>query len=327
MGEILPWHERAWSALMARHDRGTLPHALLVSGPPGLGKRVFGETLARALLCERPREDGRGCGACGACRLSGAGTHPDYLLVGPEEDSKVIKIGQVRRLIRDLGLTSQRGGFRVAVLAPADRLNKEAANALLKTLEEPGARTLLVLVTSHPALLSATIRSRCQKVTFGRPPAHLVRPWLAQHAPAQDADMLLGLAGGAPLAALALAEGGALERRQALAEDLAAIVEGTRDPLAVAAAWHKERLQECIDWLSSWVMDMIRLKLAAQPPGLANRDLCPRLQPLAQRVDLRCLFGHLDRLWRAAQLAHTPVSGQAVLEEVLIPWRNAGTGR
>lgn len=327
MGEILPWHEQAWSALMARHAQGTLPHALLVNGPPGLGKRVFAEALAGALLCERPGQDGRACGRCGACQLLDAGTHPDQMMLAPEEDSKVIKIGQVRRLIADLGLTSQRGGFRVAIVVPADRLNTEAANAMLKTLEEPGAQTLLILVTAQPALLPATIRSRCQKVTFGRPQARLARPWLAGQVPGQDVDLLLALAGGAPLTAQALAEDAALERRQALAEDLAGIVEGTRDPLAVAAAWHKERLQECIDWLSSWVMDMIRLKFTPQPPGLANRDLCPRLQPLAQRVDLRGLFGHLDRLRRAARLAHTPVNGQAVLEEVLIPWRTAGAGR
>jgi DNA polymerase-3 subunit delta' len=327
MAELLPWHQRQWTGLIARLRSGTFPHALLLTGPAGLGKRQFAESLAQAVLCQQPREDGQACGSCRSCLLYVAGSHPDHLAVSPEQDSKVIKIGQIRSLIASLGLKSQLSGFRVALITPAERMNTEAANSLLKTLEEPGERTLLMLVSTQPGFLPATVRSRCQKIVFARPPRELAEPWLLNQAQVDDPGLLLALADGAPLAALALAEGGGLARRASLLKDLEDVIGGRRDPLAVAEQWQNENVAESIDWLRSWIMDLIRLKATVAPPTLANRDLKQHLQPIAKQVDLKALYGHFDRLQQAARLANSQVSNQSILEEVLIPWRNAIRGR
>jgi DNA polymerase-3 subunit delta' len=324
---ILPWHVAHWQRLIARQRGDSLPHALLLTGPVGIGKGQFAGQLAQALLCQSPLPDGRACGACRTCRLYQAGSHPDFARVSPDEGSKVIKIGQIRDLIARLGMTSQLGGYRVALISPAHRLNTEAANSLLKTLEEPGPRSLLLLLSDRPGMLPATIRSRCQTLSFAPPPREIGAAWLRERAEGLDPELLLGLAGGAPLAALALADPERLARRGALIGDLLEVAAGEADPVAMARRWHGEDLVESVGWLTRTVMDLIRLKLAAQPPNLANPDLRPRLQPLAERVDLSELYGHLQRLQQAVRLGNTQVSAQSILEDVLIPWRNGVNGR
>jgi DNA polymerase III subunit delta' len=320
---LLPWHKPHWDSLLARHQSGALPHALLLCGPRGLGKQIFAETLAQALLCDNPQSDGQPCRQCRACALFRSGAHPDYRRVGPEDDSKVIKIDQIRALCAALAMTSQYGGYQITQIAPADTLNRNAANSLLKTLEEPTPETLLFLVTDRPAGLPATILSRCQRVLFHNPPTAQARAWLQGQLPSrQDIDVLLALAEGAPLRAMALAQGDALQRRRALFTELAQVARAAADPVAVAAGWLKADLKETLDWLRTAVMDMIRLK-AAGPARLVNRDLGQELQRLADGLDLQALYGHLDQLTQAARLADTSVNPQLLLEDLLIPWTQA----
>ncbi len=317
---LLPWHKPQWDSLQARRQSGALPHALLLCGPRGLGKQLFAVNLAQALLCSNPQADGQACQQCRPCTLFRSGAHPDYRRVGPEDDSKVIKIDQIRALCATLSMTSQYSGYQIAQIDPADTLNRNAANSLLKTLEEPTPETLLFMVTDRPASLPATILSRCQRVLFNNPPTAQARDWLhGQLSARQDLDVLLALAEGAPLRALALAQGDALQRRHALFSDLAQVAHAAADPVTVAAAWIKADLKETLDWMRTAVMDMIRLK-SAGPARLVNRDLSKELQRLADGLDLQALYGHLDQLTQAARLADTSVNPQLLLEDLLIPW-------
>ncbi|MDQ2695734.1 MAG: DNA polymerase III subunit delta', partial [Pseudomonadota bacterium] len=213
---LLPWHQDPWARLWERHRAGRLPHALLCCGPAGLGKRRFAQRFAQALLCQSPDGDGAPCGRCRRCRLFAAGSHPDYLRLEPAEAGKSIAVDQVRRLGEFLGLTSHFGGFRPALLAPADSLNRNAANALLKTLEEPPAAGVLLLVTDAPSRLPATVRSRCQRLAFAPPDPAAALAWLAPQVGGHDPAVLLALAGGSPLTALACSDAETLERRRAL---------------------------------------------------------------------------------------------------------------
>ena len=150
---LLPWQHTRWQEMLARRANGRLPHALLLCGLRGVGKQHFAARFAQALLCEQPASDGQACQACRSCLLFRAGTHPDYWPVTPAEEGKSILIDQIRELNASLVFTSHAGGYKIAALWPADRMNSAAANALLKTLEEPSANTLLMLITSRPAFL------------------------------------------------------------------------------------------------------------------------------------------------------------------------------
>lgn len=328
MSAPYPWQQRQWQALDARRQAQRLPHGLLLHGPAGTGKNDFAARFAQGLLCRTPDDGTRPCGTCQACLLVAAGTHPDLLRLSPEEDSKVIRVDQVRSLSSRLGSKSQFGGYRVAVITPAERMNTEAANSLLKTLEEPGADTVLLLVSTQPARLPATVRSRCQQIAFPVPAGDLAREWLHGHCGQMaDTAALLALANGAPLAALQLAQEGGLGQRDALFADLMALLEHRQDPVQLAGKWQTLDLENGLRWIGGWTCDMIRLQAARQPPHLGSFDRAAELAQMARRLSPRWLFEQLDRVGEARRLMHTSVSPQAIWEHVLIPLRNAGAGR
>ncbi len=178
----LPWHEDHWSRLQARREHGALPHALLLCGAAGLGKRAFAQRFVRGLLCTEPVH-GEACGHCRGCRLSAAGSHPDRveLTFGLRKDGTPrteIVVDQIRELSARLAMRSQLGGWQVVTIDPADAMNAAAANALLKTLEEPAAQTMLILLADAPWRLPPTIRSRCQRIEFHLPEPALALAWL-----------------------------------------------------------------------------------------------------------------------------------------------------
>jgi DNA polymerase III subunit delta' len=219
----LPWLEQPL-CLALQQQRS---HALLVQAAQGVGALPFMLTLAQAWLCE-VAGDARPCGVCGSCRLVRSGTHPDLHVLLPEalrassgwagagEDdvgdgaksrkkpSRQIKIDEVRAAIDWIVQTSSRGRAKVLVLHPAEAMNPQAANALLKTLEEPPGQARLLLGTADAAHLLPTLRSRCQRLRLVAPDADAACAWLVQQGVA-DAAVLLAGAGGAPLDAQALA--------------------------------------------------------------------------------------------------------------------------
>ena len=317
--ERLPWHQDLWRQLQQRRATGRLPHALLLAGPAGLGKGLFARRLARTLLCDHPAADGEACGQCRSCRLFRAGSHPDYNVVQPAEDGKIIKVDQIRGLCAFLGYTAQYGGYKIALLEPADRLNVNAADSLLKTLEEPPGNGLLLLVTAQPARLPATVRSRCQKIGFDPPAATVAVPWLvARVADGLKPGVLLDIAGGAPLAALAQADGERWRRRRELFECYEQTLAGRMDPIRAAERWAQGDLTENLRWLIGWHTDLIRLKMSANPPRLGNPDRGAALRRWADRGTPRALFERLDAAVRLYALcATTQVNAPLLLEAFL----------
>lgn len=218
-----PWNQPILDSLKARLDR--LPHAILLHGPRGVGKLELAETMAQLLLCEHKDLKARPCGQCDGCRWYLAGNHPDFRRLEPEAIAKVppaseaeegsepapakrtkqpslfILIEQVRELAAFLNLRSHRGALRVALVHPAEDLYPNAANALLKGLEEPPAGAVFILVSHRPSRLLPTVRSRCVAMPVPIPPRDAALAWLnAQKI--QNADRWLAFAGGAPLQAL-----------------------------------------------------------------------------------------------------------------------------
>lgn len=320
---LLPWHATQWRTLTERVVAGNLPHALLLTGVGGVGKRRFARLFAKAVLCERPGERHEPCGNCRSCTLFEAGSHPDFLFVRPEEEGKDITIGQVRTLTAQVALKSQYGHHRVVVLDPAEQMNSNAANALLKTLEEPGADTLLLLVSDRASALLATIRSRCQQVAFRVPPKTEALAWLeAQLDDSGAAGSLLGLAGGAPLHAVELAREGTATHYQGLLADLEATAAGG-DPITMAAKWAKMPLEDGISLWNRLFAELIRLKCGVPATQEHLHGMSGRLQAVSDTVDLGRLFAQLDNGLRALRLARGQINQQLLLDELWIGWSDA----
>ena len=315
-----PWHRDQWDQLRRRASQRRLPHGLLLTGPAGIGKRAFAEAFARALFCQSPASNGHACGACVACRLLEAGTHPDFSVVVPLEDKTHIVIDQIRDLSRVLGYKSHAGGYKVAILVPAEQLNHAAANSLLKTLEEPSDNTLLMLITERPARLPATIRSRCQQVRFPAPSIDEGSAWLATRIESADPALLLKLADGAPLQALQLAQDDTLNKRGQWLEQLLQLRHRQEDPMRVAADWSSDGQVRPLYWVGSFLMDLIRCK-SGDVSNFKNSDLNDLLQKLSTDIALPRLHELLERTWQSYRLAmQSSVNRQLLLEEFLIQW-------
>ncbi len=179
----LPWLREPFAALAEAMASGRLPHAILIEGVDGVGKAALASRLSAALLCSEPDYGRRPCGKCKACRLFSADTHPDFRALEPEEGKQGIGIDQVRDLISALVLTGQLSTARVGLITPAHSMSRGAANSLLKTLEEPPAGTTIILLTSRPAALPATVRSRCQGIKVSSPSADVALDWLSRRTP------------------------------------------------------------------------------------------------------------------------------------------------
>lgn len=320
---LLPWHAEPWAALDARRRDARMPHGLLVAGRRGLGKRELALRLARSLLCEAA-PGAAPCGRCRGCVQSEAGTEPDLHLVSRLVDdegkqAKDISVAQIRQLIATLQLTAHGHGWRCALIEPAEAMNPSAANALLKTLEEPPARTIIILVTARPDRLPATIRSRCQRVDLRAPPSAQALAWLATRAARDDWGLWLGLADGAPLAAEALASSPLAAQRSGWARALLELPDGRGDPLRLAEEWSRVDPRLPLRWWASVVADLIVLAQAGDG-RLRNPDLAAVLRNLGARLHLAALHRFLGSLQRAQGMLETNISPVLVLEALLIAW-------
>lgn len=325
----LPWQRGAWDTLAARLAAGQLPHALLITGQAGVGKELLATAFARLALCRDPR-GGHACGSCGSCLQFVAGTHPDFSRVGFEErEGKAgeegalkqnISVEQIRDLIAGLQLHSHSaGGRKVALVTPAEGMSIAAANSLLKTLEEPPADTFLLLVSAAPSRLPATVRSRCQMLALPPPPAAEAVAWLEGHERRNDWNLLLGFAGGAPLAALELADSGLPSRRQEFFAMLMRLREGRENPVKLAAR-PKDEYPELLRLLWSFVSDLILLKSGGTTAPLVNRDQLPLLQKAADGIHLRSLHAFLDRVQAAIRALETPANRELAFTVLLSDW-------
>lgn len=347
MPERYPWNEDLWSTLARQFDR--LPHALLLHGRPGLGKHAFAVQLAQALLCARPQA-GAACGRCQSCRLFMAGTHPDMHVLRPEaiaesaadlgsqyaarypasdkkrekreRASADITIYQIRCLIEDAQTRPFVGKRKVVLLSPAEAMNINAANSLLKLLEEPPLGSMLLLVTSYPARLPATIRSRCSHILFKSPARTAGLAWLQLRtgSKAEPAAGLLKLAGGAPLLAKSLIEEGFPEIRARLLKDLDDLRAGREEPVACAARWKGVGAKHCLDLLHGSVSDLIKAGLGVSGPILANSAASVPPSRDKYKYKLSELYKFIDVIHEYYRLLGSPLDELLILEDVLIRW-------
>jgi len=317
---LLPCQQQNWDQLSNYRIQNRVPQALLISGNKGLGKQCLANQFVFSLLCAKPQGNGLGCGHCDSCLLLNAETHPDFIQIRPDEPGKAITIGQIRNLVTRLSLKPQFESYRVVIVNPADLMNKAAANAFLKFLEEPTERTVLLLITDKPARLPATIVSRCQKLTVARPDKAIVSSWLEQQT-AQDApELLLGLAQGSPILALEYANDGTLKLRNDCFKAWMDIAKQRRHPAIIAEDWHKLPESPLIFWITSWIIDLIKCSYHIKADRLYNPDLEESLQELSRRLEQQGLYKLYDLLLARRQLLNTQINKHTMFEEILIKW-------
>ncbi|MEP6943469.1 MAG: DNA polymerase III subunit delta' [Betaproteobacteria bacterium] len=324
-----PWLDTAATGMLAQAERW--PHALLVTGTQGIGKRLLALHLAQALLCETPAADRRACGRCAACNWVERGTHPDLRVIVPvtyddegnATPADVISVDAIRDLIAFALLSSHRGGAKVAVIAPAEALNAAAANALLKTLEEPPPRTSLILVSSQPGRLPATITSRCRRLAVPVPDHAQAVGWLAAQRLAHP-ERALALAGGAPLRAVALgAEAGERTRDWLLdllsrPERMSPVAAGARVE-ATPKDERKGMLADVVYGLLTWTADLAAVVSGGAPRFHTERG--ETLAELSRRVARVPLFRYHRALLRQRALLSHPLQPRLVAEAMLFEYR------
>jgi DNA polymerase III subunit delta' len=288
-------------------QRGRLAHAYLFTGPPGIGKRLFAEEFAKALLCESPTAKGlEACDHCVACAQIAAGTHPDYFVAGRPEESLELPIAVMREFCQKLALKPARGGRKVAILDDADDLNEEAANCFLKTLEEPPPRSVLLLIATSAERLLGTIVSRCQVIPFQPLAEEDVRELLAAQGIKDEPlmDRLEYLSGGSPGQALALADPALWEFRRSLLEGLA---QPGCDSVSLAQSWirfveeagkeaaaQRRRATLLLRFLIQFLTAALTLIVGGTPSLVEPADL-PILEQLTRRASAEQVLEMLDR--------------------------------
>ncbi len=325
-----PWLAPTLEQLLALRAR--LPHALLVGGAAGLGKSLLALEFARALLCEAPRASGAACRGCLACGWFDQRNHPDFRLLTPdaaEEDlerrerpdkaSTDIRISQVRALAEFLSVGGHRAGRRVVLIDPADAMNAPAANALLKTLEEPGQNTHFILVSSRPDRLAPTVRSRCVVVPVARPESSQAADWIMARtgASAEAARAWLAAAAGAPYRALDLADPERSTAHRLIVKIGAAYPDISGIQAAEALAAVPARVW--LPLLQTWVTDLGRVLAGALPQGFPEQR--EPLARLAGATRLERVTRFEAWLRRQSTLVDHPLNPRLFCEDAMLRYR------
>ncbi len=326
---ILPWQNLIWESLLKRHSQDRLPHALLFAGADGVGKNQFARVFANYLLCHSPFGEAP-CGQCRACHLIQAKSHPDLRWIEPEEIGQMIKIDQIREVVDFVNETALLGGYRIVVISPASAMNMNAANALLKSLEEPTPKTVLILICNQSVRLPATINSRCQRIIFSKPSPEAALTWLQNHAPLSKANLndddtlqlLLNLTEGAPLKVNELLANETLTLRKELYQALLQLSYQQADPLQLAAKWHEKEIHTILNLLQSWLRDLLRFKLSQTDESIINVDYQSAIDKLTERFTHENLLQYMDQVQQtyARMVGSLNINRQLLLEEIFIHW-------
>jgi DNA polymerase-3 subunit delta' len=310
-------HERQKNILRRALQSGRLAHAYLFAGPEGVGKRLVALAVARVLFCAK----GTGCGECAACRKLDHRNHPDLHVL--EADGSSIKIEQIRAIQRDLSLRPCEGSRKVCLIEAAELMTVAAANALLKTLEEPRGDTLLILLTSHPQRLLETIRSRCQLLNFARQPQELLRTTLQTQLGVDDAEahVLAALSEGSFKKAFGKDRQLYLEARRTLLKTLTALSAGSILPtleFAEQLAGDKTSLPDILEIFQAFYRDVLLTLHGRDASELVNLDLGEKVRRVAGREDVANVLAKLEALSTARRQLERNLNPQLVMEVLLL---------
>jgi DNA polymerase III subunit delta' len=315
------WFEAARQEINAALQANRLSHGILIHEDPGAGGLELARWITQRVNCTEPERavssDGKArsgapCGQCQGCRWIAAGQHPDVTQLSPEGDSTQILIQPVRDLSADLTLTAHTKGYKVAIISPAEAMNPFAANALLKTLEEPPKRTLVLLVTSQPSRLLPTLRSRCSKLRLVAPSRAAAASYLEAARGAGPWPEALAATGAGPFALLEADPVELAKLRSDTVKTLQDIGSGNLQPPAVAERWARGDLSTRLSCLESWVTERILESGPKRDVTLLSGEGLP--------LNICRLFEFSDAVRDMRRLAHTPINKTMAVEALLWRW-------
>ncbi|EPF74299.1 AAA family ATPase [Acinetobacter rudis] len=317
---IYPWQQTLWATLTERFPN--IGHGLLFYGKSGCGKHAFVEAFVAWVLCNNKQAQSA-CGQCSSCVWLKSDTHPNYVYVSTDEDNKKhnakIKIEKIRELLPFVQQTVD--GWRVIVIDPAEALNIASSNALLKTLEEPGERVMIILMAEHFLKLPATIRSRMQHFALDRIDSKIAHEYLLTQISTeqqQHVDLLLGLSNQMPLKAVELLNSAWFVQRQSFVQDWQKLVVNKNMPMLLATKWNKEL--NTVDFLQMFeylLADILALKMQQ---WVKNSDI--DLSVLAEQYSLENLFTLYDQLIQAKLLLQQNVQSNLIIDELFVTLMN-----
>jgi DNA polymerase-3 subunit delta' len=304
------WLSQFAQAWLDRVAQGRLPHAVLLTGPVGVGKRAAASWIASQRL---------GTGSSGKLPSYPVPPlqHADLRWIAPPEDKETIGVGQIRGLVAEFSLTSYEGGSKVAIIEPANAMTTNAANSLLKTLEEPSGDALLILIADRTGRLPATIFSRCQRIEIATPTEAEGLAWLDQLQPGAPWAEALRLGGNAPIAAISALD--QLDTHATMARDFADIAGGRATALAVAARWSRIETPFVLDWLARQIQQAI-LTVSA---GRQHSAAAAINESVLDSMDRRNLFCYLDTINRLRGQPIGTYNVHLTLESLLIDWADS----
>lgn len=321
---MLPWLQAPWQDLLKRQSNG-MPHALLLTGLKGVGKHQFSRHLAQWLLCSNARKQGldQPCNECHSCRLWRAGSHPDYRLCEPEEGSRQIRVDGIRQINDFLAQTPQIGRCQVVCIRPVEVMNVNAANALLKTLEEPAGESYLLLETERFGSVLPTIRSRCQRTTIVTPAQPQSLVWLAEQGLTDQVrnQQALQMHQGAPLAAQQWLINDDNQQDQWLAQ-LAQWGRGELVLTELSSSWSKLELQPLIHWFYMVLLDCLKESMGVPEEQLTLQGQTKQLYQNAtlQPTKLLTLQTKVQKILGQLMSGMGNYNKQLLIESLLIDW-------
>ncbi len=289
-----------------------IPHAILLSGINGVGKFELAKQMAHLGLCENLSDAGV-CDQCSACELIKAGNHTDLSIISAEKS--IIKVDQIRKLSKDVTLTTTRNQYRIVIIENAEKMNKASANALLKTLEEPPKKVVIILTTSEIGKLLPTIKSRCIKLAIKTPDYQQAYDWLSNTMQSEpgEIDLSLSLSNLAPISAKEILENKILPEVITMFDDLQQLLEQNKTVLEISKQWAKNNWFSHLKYVAAYLFEQIRF----------NQRLSSKHNHNILTIDISnvnvLLFS--KKIFDFLRYLHTPLKAELMLEELLVQWK------
>lgn len=318
---LLPWFQddlNQWLSLIVSQQ---VPHAILLNGSKGLGKFKQAQQMAHIALCENLSKSGV-CGQCSPCELYKVGNHPDLTIISAEK--AVIKVDQIRKLSKDIRITSTKGQYRVIIVENAEQMNKASANALLKTLEEPPEKVAIILTTSEMGRLLPTIKSRCIKMDCPIPSKVLVTDWLKTNLSNshEEIEISLLLANGSPFLAKEILENNSLNSVKVMLSDLKEILTNNKSILEVSKKWNSDGLTINLPLVAAHFLNVIKLKSGLIGDNSKSNGFFETAFDFQNTSDLNAkVLTFIKSLHLFSFRLGTALKKELLLEELLIQWK------